>query len=53
MLTPSYGILFDLDGLTEFATAVADAAIGGAVPSLLYVVTDSETEYQHAVERLA
>ena len=52
LLTPSYGILFDLDGLAEFAIAVADAAIGGAVPSLLYVVTDSETEYQHAVERL-
>ena len=51
-LTPSYGILFDLDGLAQFATAVADAAIAGAVPGLLFVVTDSETEYQHAVERL-
>lgn len=51
-LTPSYGILFDLDGLAQFATAVADAAIADAVPRLLFVVTDSETEYQHAVERL-
>lgn len=51
-LTPSYGILFDLDGLVQFAAAVADAAIGGAAPVLLFVVTDSETEYQHAVERL-
>ncbi len=51
-LTPSYGILFDLDGLVQFATAVADVAIGGAAPALLFVVTDSETEYQHAVERL-
>jgi len=52
VLTPSYGILFDLDGLAQFATAVADAALANAVPSLLFVVTDSETEYQHAVERL-
>lgn len=51
-LAPAYGILFDLDGLTQFAAAVADAAIGGAAPILLFVVTDSETEYQHAVERL-
>ncbi len=51
-LTPSYGILFDLDGLAQFAAAVADVVIGGAAPVLLFVVTDSETEYQHAVERL-
>ena len=51
-LTPAYGILFNLDGLTQFAAAVADAAIAEAVPRLLFVVTDSETEYQHAVERL-
>jgi len=51
-LTPSYGILFDLDGLGQFATTVADAAFADAVPRLLFVVTDSETEYQHAVERL-
>ena len=51
-LTPSYGVLFDLDGLAQFAAAVADVAIGGAAPVLLFVVTDSETEYQHAVERL-
>ena len=30
-LTASYGILFDLDALAQFATAVADAAIGRAV----------------------
>lgn len=51
-LTPSYGVLFDLDGLAQFAAAVADVAIGAAVPVLVFVVTDSETEYQHAVERL-
>jgi adenine-specific DNA-methyltransferase len=51
-LTQSYGVLFDLDGLAQFAAAVADVTIGGAAPVLLFVVTDSETEYQHAVERL-
>lgn len=51
-LTTAYGILFDLDGLAQFAAAVAEAVIAGAVPDLLFVVTDSETEYQHAVERL-
>lgn len=51
-LTPAYGILFDLDGLAQFSAAVTDAAVGGAAPVLLFVVTDSETEYQHAVERL-
>jgi adenine-specific DNA-methyltransferase len=51
-LTPSYGMLFDLDGLAQFAAAVAEAVLAGAAPRLLFVVTDSETEYQHAVERL-
>lgn len=51
-LTPSYGILFDPDALASFAVAVSEAAIGDEAPRLLFVVTDSETEYQHAVERL-
>jgi adenine-specific DNA-methyltransferase len=51
-LTPSYGILANLDAITPFAVAVADGAIAENVPRLLFVVTDSETEYQHAVERL-
>jgi len=51
-LTPSYGILFDIDALSPFAAAVSDSAIADAAPALVFVVTDSETEYQHAVERL-
>lgn len=51
-LTPSYGVLFDVDALTPFATAVSAAAIAVQAPGLLFVVTDSETEFQHAVERL-
>ncbi len=51
-LTPSYGILFDVDALAPFATAVSEAAIAEHAPELLFVVTDSETEYQYAVERL-
>ncbi len=51
-LTPAYGILTDLDALAPFAEAVAAAALDGRPPCLVFVVTDSETEYRHAVERL-
>jgi adenine-specific DNA-methyltransferase len=51
-LTPSYGMIFDPDAVAPFAAAVADAVKAENVPRLLFVVTDSETEYQHAVERL-
>lgn len=52
-LTEAYGVLFDVDELTAFADAVSKAAVTGAPPSVVFVITDSEAEYQQAVERLA
>lgn len=51
-LTNSYGVLFDADVLTAFAEAVTDASSSGVPPSVVFVITDSEAEYQQAVERL-
>ena len=51
-LTDSYGVLFDVDVLTAFADAVTVAATTGTPPSVVFVITDSEAEYQEAVERL-
>ncbi|MFB9622054.1 site-specific DNA-methyltransferase [Nonomuraea helvata] len=51
-LTESYGVLFSIDALTPFANAVAKAAAGEAPPQVLFIITDSPTEYQTAVERL-
>lgn len=51
-LTESYGVLFSIDALTPFATAVANAAVGEAPPQVLFIITDSPMEYQTAVERL-
>lgn len=51
-LTPFYGVLVMIDALAPFADAVAAAAANGCVPSVVFVVTDSPTEYQQAVERL-
>lgn len=51
-LTSSYGVLFEVDALAPFVAAASEAAIAEQGPGLLFVVTDSETEYQHAVERL-
>ncbi|MFW0797648.1 site-specific DNA-methyltransferase [Gordonia sp. CPCC 205515] len=51
-LTDAYGVLLDVDALTAFASAVTDAATSGAPPAVLFIVTDSEAEYQQAVERL-
>ncbi|CAN5176412.1 hypothetical protein BH18ACT9_BH18ACT9_05380 [soil metagenome] len=51
-LTSSYGILFEIGALAAFAAVVSEAAIAGRTPDLLFVVTDSETEYQHGVERI-
>jgi adenine-specific DNA-methyltransferase len=51
-LTESYGVLFDADVLTAFAYAVTDAATSGTPPSVVFLITDSEAEYQQAVERL-
>ena len=35
------GVLFDIDALTGFATAVADASIADCAPSVLFIITDS------------
>lgn len=51
-LTEAYGVLFDIDVLSAFAAAVTDAATGGTPPTVAFIVTDSEAEYQEAVERL-
>lgn len=51
-LTPFYGVLVTIDALAPFADAVAEASADGCAPSVVFVVTDSPTEYQHAVERL-
>lgn len=51
-LTDSYGVLFDVDTLTAFADAVTNAATTGTPPSVVFVITDSDAEYQQAVQRL-
>lgn len=51
-LTEAYGVLFSIDALTPFATAVATAAATETPPQVLFIITDSPTEYQQAVERL-
>jgi adenine-specific DNA-methyltransferase len=51
-LTSFYGVLVTIDALAPFADAVAAAAAEGLAPSVVFVVTDSPTEYQQAVERL-
>ncbi|NWJ69156.1 site-specific DNA-methyltransferase [Pseudonocardia sp. ICBG1122] len=51
-LTPFYGVLTTIDALASFADAVASAAVQDQAPAVVFIVTDSPTEYQHAVERL-
>jgi len=51
-LTEAYGVLFSVDTLVPFAAAVAEAAKTGRVPTLVFIVTDSPTGYQHAAEAL-
>lgn len=51
-LTDSYGVLFDVDTLTAFSEAVTNAATTGTPPSVVFVITDSDAEYQQAAERL-
>ncbi|MBY6366959.1 site-specific DNA-methyltransferase [Rhodococcoides corynebacterioides] len=51
-LTKAYGVLFDIDALAIFAGAVTDASVTGASPQVVFVITDSDAEYQRAVERL-
>jgi adenine-specific DNA-methyltransferase len=51
-LAGNYGVLFDIDVLKPFAVAVTRRAKQGRTPELVFVVTDSLTEFQLAVERL-
>lgn len=51
-LTPHYGVLFDVDQLQAFASAVSQTSKHAQAPRVVFVVTDSPSEYQHAVERL-
>lgn len=51
-LTISYGVLFSIDAIAPFAAAVAGAAKDSVPPSVIFIVTDSPTEYQYVVERL-
>ncbi|WP_203338621.1 site-specific DNA-methyltransferase [Nocardioides limicola] len=51
-LTDSYGVLFTVDELAPFADAVSRAASEERPPAIIFVITDSPTEYQQACERL-
>lgn len=51
-LTPAYGVLFSPDALTPFAEAVTEATKSGAVPNIVFIVTDSPVEYQTAADRM-
>lgn len=51
-LADNYGVLFDIEALKPFAMAVTKRAKKGQTPGLVFVVTDSLTEFQLAVERL-
>jgi adenine-specific DNA-methyltransferase len=51
-LTSNYGVLFFVDALQEFAAAVVGAVNSEHPPSVVFVITDSPSEFQHAVERL-
>lgn len=51
-LASTYGVLFEIDALTSFADAVAAKAQADEPPQVVFVITDSPTEFQHAVERL-
>lgn len=51
-LTDSYGVLFEIDALIAFAEAVTHAATTGTPPSIVFIITDSDAEYQQAVGRI-
>lgn len=51
-LTDSYGVLFDIDALHTFASAVAEASKAGTAPRIVFIVTDSPVEYQSAGDSL-
>lgn len=51
-LTETYGILFDIDVLSALSDAVTHAATTGVPPTVVFIITDSDAEYQQATERL-
>ncbi|MFE3289411.1 site-specific DNA-methyltransferase [Rhodococcus sp. NPDC059234] len=51
-LTDAYGVLFDIDALSAFTSAVTKAATSATPPAVAFIITDSEAEYQEAVERI-
>jgi len=51
-LTEYYGILFSVDAMAAFAAAVSDAAQVDRAPRVVFIITDSPTEFQAAAERL-
>jgi adenine-specific DNA-methyltransferase len=51
-LTDHYGILFTVDAMAPFAAAVIAAAQADRAPRVVFIITDSPTEFQAAAERL-
>ena len=51
-LTEHYGILFSVDAMAPFAAAMSDAAQADRAPRVVFIITDSPTEFQAAAERL-
>jgi adenine-specific DNA-methyltransferase len=51
-LADAYGVLFDIDALSPFAEAVTERSTKETAPSVVFIVTDSPSEYQVAVSRL-
>lgn len=51
-LADHYGVLFTVDAMAPFAAAVSDAAQAERAPRVVFIITDSPTEFQTAAERL-
>jgi adenine-specific DNA-methyltransferase len=51
-LTDHYGVLFTVDAMAPFAAAVSEAAQAERAPRVVFIITDSPTEFQAAAERL-
>jgi adenine-specific DNA-methyltransferase len=51
-LTDHYGILFTVEAMAPFTAAVAAAALADRAPRVVFIITDSPTEFQAAAERL-
>jgi adenine-specific DNA-methyltransferase len=51
-LTDHYGVLFTVDAMAPFSAAVSEAAQAEQAPAVVFIITDSPTEFQAAAERL-